>query len=336
MNLNTLYEQLIARENLTPVQMEQVMLACVQNKLSESQITVFLALMRMKGETIDELTTAAKVLLQFARPIDLGPDLIDIVGTGGDNKNTFNVSTISSIVVASAGVRVAKHGSYSVSSRSGSSNLLEHAGVKLQLNNEQLQHCLEKVGLCFLLGPHFHPALQHVRGARAQLGIRSFFNILGPLINPARPKKQLVGVFDAKLLTPVAKILANLGSERAFVCHSRDGLDEFSIAAITDVVELNHGQYHSWWLNPQDYGFYHDNLDSILVNSPEESLKLMRSVLAGEKGAARDMILLNSAAAIYLANHTDNMATAINYAEQAIDSGKAQQHFELLIEITRC
>ena len=335
LNIKTVFEQLIARNNLSTDQMDAVIKSCINQKLTETQIAVFLALMRMKGESIDELTQAAKTLLQFARSIDLGPDLIDIVGTGGDGKNTFNISTVSSIVAASAGVRIAKHGSTSVSSRSGSADLLTKAGITLELNDSQLKQCIDQTGLCFLFAQQFHPAWQSVRAARQQLGIRSFFNILGPLVNPARVTKQIVGVFSQELLMPVAKILSNLGSERAFVVHSRDGLDEFSIAAETDVVELAQGKYTTWSLNPKDYDCYHDTLDAILVNSAEESLGLMNDVLTGKKGAARDIVLLNSAAAIVLAGKSNDFATGISIAAKAIDSGCAQERFELLKKITR-
>ncbi|KTC94116.1 anthranilate phosphoribosyltransferase [Legionella erythra] len=335
MNTKKLFEQLIEKQHLTAEQMRDIMQACMKGELQDAQIAAFLALMRMKGETVDELTTAAQVMMEFAHCIDLGGGLIDIVGTGGDGKNTFNVSTLSSVVAAAAGARVAKHGNRSVSSSSGSSDLLMQAGFNLTLTDEELKTCMQQLGLCFLFAPHFHQALQHVRNARQQLGIRSFFNLLGPLVNPARVKRQVVGVYAEHLLRPVAEVLVNLGSERALVIHARDGLDELSISAVADVVEYRDGQFKQWALDPADYGVAHPSLQAILVNSPAESLKRIEQVLAGEKGPARDIILLNTAAALYCSDTAKGIPEGLALAAEAIDSGKAQQHFYQLRDLTQ-
>lgn len=310
------------------------MQACMSGELSDAQIAAFLALIRMKGETVLELTSAAQMLIKFAHHIDLGADLIDIVGTGGDGKNTFNVSTISAFVAAAAGASVAKHGGASVSSKSGSANLLEQAGFKLNLTDKQLEQCMQQCNISFLYAPHFHPALAYAKNARQQLGIRTLFNFLGPLVNPANVKRQVVGVFARAWLEPLAKVLANLGSLRAFVVNSRDGMDEASISAITDVVEYHQGEFKSWSINPKEYGCFHPNIDGIVVDSAKQSLALAQDLLNGQPGPARDIVLLNAALALHCAELTANFEEALAKAKQAIDSGEAARRFEQLRELT--
>jgi anthranilate phosphoribosyltransferase len=335
MNTTKLFEQLIAHEDLTTQQMQELMYACMRGELTDVQIAAFLALMRMKGETVDELTTAASVMMKVAHCIDLGDNLIDIVGSGGDKKNTFNISTISSFVAAAAGAAVAKHGGRSVSSRSGSADLLLQAGFVLHLSDEQIKLCMQQCGISFLFAPHFHRAMQHARYARQQLGFRTFFNFLGPLINPARVKRQIVGVFANHWLLPLAKVVANLGRQRAFIVNSRDGMDEISIAAITDVVEYHEGQFKSWTIDPQDYACFHPSLEPIVVDSPAQSLALAEEVLNGQSGPARDIVLLNAAAALYCAELAQSFTAALEKAKNAIDSGKAAQLFNQLKELTQ-
>lgn len=335
MKINTILEQLIAGKNLSSAQMQDFMQTCMRGELTEAQLAAFLVLMRMKGETVEELTTAAAVMMEFAHCVDLGEDLIDIVGTGGDGKNTFNISTLSSFVAAAAGAKVAKHGGRSSSSNSGSADLLMQAGFNLNLTDEQLKQSMKEVGISFLFAPHFHQAMLHCRNVRQQLGIRTLFNFLGPLVNPARVKKQVFGVFASAWQEPFAKVLANLGSERVFVINSRDGMDEASICAITDVVEYHEGQFKRWSINPKDYGCYHANLDAIVVDSPEQSLILAHEVLNGRLGPARDIVLLNSALAIFCANVMQNFADALEKAKEAIDSGEAAKRFKQLKELTQ-
>lgn len=335
MNITNYFEQLIAGIDLPPSETQQLMRACMRGELTDVQIAAFLALMRMKGETSNELTAAASVVIELAHCIDLGEGLIDIVGTGGDGKNTFNVSTVSSFVVAAAGAKVAKHGNRSVSSRSGSADLLMQAGFKLELSDEQLKVCMQTCNLSFLFAPHFHQAMQHARPARQQLGIRTLFNLLGPLVNPARVKRQVVGVFSERWLQPLAEVLVNLGSERVLVINSCDGMDELSIAAVNNVVEYQKGQFKRWTLDPKDYGCFHNNLDAIIVDSPIQSLELAKEVLAGGKGPARDIILLNSAAALYCAEDGLDFGDALEKARLALDSGKAEHCFNQLRELTQ-
>lgn len=335
MKPNLLFEQLIAKSDLNPQQMQEVIYACMSGQLTEVQIAAFLALMRMKGETAAELSAAAQVMQQLAHPIDLGSNLVDIVGTGGDCKNTFNISTACSFVVAASGTPVAKHGNRSVSSRSGSADLLEEAGFVLALDDHEIQACMKHCGLAFLFAPHYHPAMQHARTTRQQLGIRTLFNLLGPLINPAHVKRQVVGVFSNAWLMPLATVLSNLGSERALVVSSQDGLDEISIAAPTDVVEYKQGQFNHWTINPKDYSIKHQSLDEIIVDSPTQSLELIKQIFAGQPGAPRDIVLLNSAAAIYCAKNELSFGDALELAKMSIDSGKAAQCFDQLRQLTQ-
>lgn len=335
MNPKLLFEQLLTRQDLSATQMQEVIHACMTGEFSDVQIATFLALMRMKGETVNELTAAAKVMRKLAHKIDLGNNAIDIVGTGGDGRNTFNISTACSFVVAAAGITVAKHGNRSVSSRSGSADLLEQAGFVLNLSDSQIQTCINQCDLAFLFAPHYHPAMQHARAARQQLGIRTLFNLLGPLINPAQVKRQVVGVFSTNWLKTIATVLSNLGSERVLVVSSQDGLDEISITAPTEVIEYQEGNFKQWFIFPEDYGLKHPSLDQIIVDSPQQSLELIQSVFSGNPGPARDIILLNSAAAIYCAKDGISFNSAIEEARIAIDSGNANNCFNKLRLLTQ-
>lgn len=335
MKPNLLFEQLINKQNLSKKQMHEVIQSCISGAYSDPQISTFLALMRAKGETVEELTVAATLLQQQAIPLDLGDELIDIVGTGGDGKNTFNVSTACSFVVAAAGIAVAKHGNRSVSSRSGSADLLEQAGFILNLHEASMQECIKQCNLAFLFAPHYHPAMLKVRAARQQLAIKTLFNLLGPLINPARVKKQVVGVFSPKWIEPISAILISLGSERHLVLSSEDGLDEISIAAPTTVLEYKNGASSYWHLNPEDYGLSHPDLEDIIVQSSSESLHIIEAVFAGATGAARDIVLLNAAAAIYCAKDDLSFGRAIELAKNALDTGKAAACFEQLRTLTQ-
>lgn len=315
--------------------MRHVIQGIMRGELHDVQIAAFLALMRMKGESIHELTTAAHTMREFAHTVDLGKDTCDMVGTGGDGKNLFNISTVSSFVAAAAGIKMAKHGNLSVSSRSGSADLLLEAGFLLDIPDEGLLDCMSQCGIAFLFAPAFHKALQYARTARQQLGIRTLFNVIGPLLNPACAKKQVVGVYAQHLLSPIAHVLANLGSERALVVHSQDGLDEISIAQNTDVVEYRAGTFSTWTINPKDYNCYHERLDEIVVETPMQSLSLAKSVFAGCKGAARDIVLLNAAAAIYCAEGAPCFSDAVTKAAEAIDNGEASAKFSKLLNLSQ-
>lgn len=335
MKINKLLEQLFNRQHLTAEQMREIMHACMSGELTDAQIAAFLVLMRVKGETVEELTAAASVMMKLAHCIDLGSELIDIVGTGGDGKNTFNISTVSSFVAAAAGAKIAKHGGRSVSSRSGSADLLIEAGFELNLSDRQLNQCMQQWGICFLFSPHFHQAMHYARNVRQQLGIRSLFNFLGPLVNPAQVKKQVIGVFARSWQEPIAKVLAQLGSDRVFVINSRDGMDEASISAITDIVEYHQGNFKQWSIDPKEYGCFHPDLDAIVVESPAQSLALTKEVLTGQAGPARDIVLINTALALYCAEIAPSFGEAIEQARFAIDSGEAARRFNQLKELTQ-
>jgi anthranilate phosphoribosyltransferase len=237
--------------------------------------------------------------------------------------------------VAASGYKVAKHGNRSVSSKSGSADLLEQAGFNLNLTNDQIKICIQQCNLAFLFAPHYHPAMQHARSARTQLGIRTLFNLLGPLINPAQVKKQVVGVFSTQWLKPLAMVLAHLGSKRSLVISSMDGLDEISIAAPTQVLEYHQDNYKSWIIDPKDYGMEYQSLDELIVDSPHKSLQIIESLLKVTKGPARDIVILNAAAAIYCANENCSFAQAIEHAKETIDSGQAAMLFTKLRQLTQ-
>jgi anthranilate phosphoribosyltransferase len=312
------------------MEMTSWMLACMNGELTDVDIAAFLVLIRAKGETVLELTTAAEIMLEKAHSIDLGLDLIDIVGTGGDGQNLFNISTAASFVAAGAGARIAKHGNRSVSSRSGSADLLLAAGMRLEVSDDCLKCALDETNLTFLFAPHFHQAMQHARPARQALGIRTLFNLLGPIVNPARPSRHVIGVFASAWQRPIAEVLAHLHSQHALVVHSRDGLDEISIAEPTDVIEYHNGKYQSWVIDPTDFDMHYASLDGLQVTHPEASLALIESVLNGTIGARRDIVILNAAAVIYCAEIETTYALAVEKARESIDSGRALQCFNHL------
>ena len=333
--MKEIFEQLVNYHHLSAEQVQSTIEHCVTGQLLDSEIAAFLALMRMKGETVEELTAAALMLKHHAKIIELGEDIIDIVGTGGDGANTFNISTVTSFVVASTGVKVAKHGNHSVSSRSGSADLLIKAGFNLDLTDEQIKASIEQFNMVFLFAPRFHHAMRHAKNARQALKIRTLFNLLGPLLNPASVKHQVIGVAEKKWQRPVAHILKNLGSHRALVIHSRDGLDEASIVAPTDVVELHNGVFKEWSIDPKSFGYQTNTLNDIVVSSPEESLKIAQAVLNGQKGPARNIVLLNAGLALYCAGRCDNVADGIQVCAEAMDSGHSLHCFEQLASFTK-
>lgn len=336
MDYQHLLNQLIDSNDLSKNAMQDLMQAIMTGKLDDAKISAVLIALRIKGESIEELTAAAKVMRNLAQNSALNqPNLIDIVGTGGDSQNTFNVSTTTCFVVAACGGVIAKHGNRSVSSKSGSADLLEMAGVNIELSAQQVASCIEKCQLGFLFAPMHHKAMKHAIGVRKSLGVRTLFNLLGPLTNPANAKSQLIGVYQQQLIEPFAKVLQNLGSENAMVVHSQDGLDEISISAQTNGIALRDGQLKPFTLNPRDYNCYHPSLEPIRVNSPKESLAMMKSVLNADKGPAYDIVTLNAAAALYCANLSQSFSQGVELAREAIDSGKALNKLNQLIEITQ-
>jgi anthranilate phosphoribosyltransferase len=323
-------------KDLSSDQMTGIMRTIMTGGATPSQIAGFLVALRMKGESVPEIAAAAGVMRELATGVDIsGLDYpVDIVGTGGDASGTFNVSTTAMFVAAAAGCHVAKHGNRSVSSRSGAADVLEAAGVKLDLTPEQVARCVREVGVGFMFAPGHHSAMRHCAAPRRELGVRTVFNVLGPLTNPAGVPNQVLGAFNAELLEPLALVLQRLGSRHVMVVHSRDGLDEISISAETEVAELKDGEVRCYCISPEDFGLPRANLDAIRVPDPGASLTLLKGVLANQPGAARDIVLLNAGAAIYVAGCAGSMAEGVQQADAAIASGEAQRRFERLVALT--
>jgi len=335
MNIQTAIQKAIEHQNLTQEEMTDVMKKIMTGQATDAQIGGFLVAMRMKGETVEEITAAASVMRELSTKVDLDTEnLVEIVGTGGDGSSSFNVSTASCFVVAAAGGRVAKHGNRSISSKSGAADLLEAAGVNLNISADQVKQCVEKVGVGFMFAPLHHSAMKHAIGPRKEMGIRTLFNLLGPLTNPAGTPNQLLGVFSKDWVRPIADVLNKLGGNHVMVVHADDGMDEISIATPTSVAELNNGQVTEYSIKPEDFGMLTHPLNEIRVANAEESLEMVNSVLNNEASAARDIVALNAGAAIYVAGLESSHQAGINRALEVIASGAAKQKLLDLINIT--
>jgi len=335
MDIKTAIAQVIEHNDLTQAQMVAVMRQIMTGEASPEQIAGFLVALRMKGESLDEITGAVMVMRELASGVSVsGEHLVDIVGTGGDGASLFNVSTASAFVVAVSGGRVVKHGNRSVSSKSGSADLLEAAGVRLDLNSAQVARCVESEDIGFMFAPQHHSAMKYAAGPRKALGVRTLFNILGPMTNPAGVKRQLIGVFDAALCKPVAQVLQRLGSEHIMVVHSDDGLDEISLLGGTSVAELQGGEIREYRIAPSDFGMSEQNLDGLGVTDAAGSLALIRDALGSrpsEQGRkAGDIIALNAGAAIYVSGVAASLAEGISMAQDSIASGLALEKLDEL------
>ncbi len=335
MNIKQALQTLLNNQSLDGEQMREVMLQIMTGKASDAQIAGFLIALRCKGETVDEISAAATVMRELATPVTVtGEHVIDTCGTGGDGANTFNISTTCAFVVAAAGGKVAKHGNRSVSSSSGSADVLEAAGVNLDLSVEQVSASVEKIGVGFLFAPKYHGAMKYAIGARKEMGVRTIFNVLGPLSNPAAAKNQLIGVFSRDWLEPLAQVLGNLGSEHVLVVNAEDGLDEISIACPTHVAELKDGLVSHYQVSPEDFGLQRANLADLAVSDARSSLAMLESVLDNKPGPAKDIVLLNAGAAIYAANLADSLKVGISKAEEVIANGTARAKLDALIEFS--
>jgi len=335
MDIQAAIAAVIEHQDLSSDDMGAVMRQIMTGAATPAQIGGLLVGLRMKGETVDEIAAAATVMRELASRVDVGgPHLVDTCGTGGDGASTFNISTASAIVTAAAGARVAKHGNRSVSSSSGSADVLEVAGVKLDLGPEQVAACIEQTGVGFLFAPQHHSAMKHAIGPRKEMKVRTLFNLLGPLTNPAGAPNQVLGVYDKQWVEPLAHVLQQLGSEHVLVVHADDGLDEISIAASTHVAELKDGKISVYEISPGDFGLQTADLASIAVNGAEESLTIIKAVFDGKVGAARDIVLLNSGAAIYAAGLAATLAEGIKLASSTIDSSKAKQTLQALVDVS--
>ena len=325
MQIQAAIAQAIEGTSLTREQMQAVMRQIMTGECTDAQIGGLLVALRMKGETVDEITAAAEVMASLASHVQVNADhLIDIVGTGGDGTSTFNVSTAASFVAAGAGASVAKHGNRSVSSKSGSADLLEQAGADLNLEAEQVAKVIEKAGVGFMFAPMHHSAMKHAIGPRKEMAVRTIFNVLGPLTNPAGVKRQLVGVFEHTLTETLAHVFGHLGSEHTLVVHSQDGMDEISICAPTRISELKDGNVNTFMVRPEDFGLAAGKLKDIVVANADESLQMIDGVLNGEAGPARDIVLLNAGAGVYVSGIADSLADGVEKAAEAVDSGKAK------------
>ncbi|MAA74999.1 MAG: anthranilate phosphoribosyltransferase [Salinisphaeraceae bacterium] len=334
-----LMEHVVSGRDLEPQRMYDAMRGLMTGAATPAQIGGFLVALRMKGETVAEITAAAEVMRELATPVPINPayaeTLVDTCGTGGDASGLFNVSTACAFVVAAAGGRVAKHGNRSVSSKSGSADLLEAAGVRLDTNPEQVARCVEQLGVGFMFAPGYHGAMKHAIGPRKELGIRTLFNIIGPLTNPASARNQVLGVFNGHLTQPLAEVLGRLGSRHVLVVHGEDGLDELSINATSRVAELRDGQVRSYSLAPEDFGLQRASLDTLRVDDAHASLALIRRAFEGEPGPAADMISLNAGAALYVAGVADSIGAGVQAAARVLASGEAGHRLTALAELTQ-
>ena len=330
-------QRVIEHREIFHDEMLHIMRLIMAGEVSHVWLAAFIAALRVKKETIGEITAAAQVMREFSTQVQV-PDrthLVDIVGTGGDGSHTFNISTCSMFVVAAAGGRVSKHGGRSVSSKSGSADVLESLGVNINLAPERIAQCIADVGIGFMFAPNHHPAMKNVAPVRKELGVRTMFNILGPLTNPASAPNILMGVFHPDLVGIQVRALERLGAEHALVVYGRDGLDEVSLGASTLVGELKDGQVREYEIHPEDFGFAMSSNRALRVETPEQSRAMLLGVLANEAGPARDIVVLNAGVALYAANVADTMEAGIALAREALASGAAQARLDRLISATQ-
>lgn len=330
-----LINKVVKREDLTLNESMQAMHDIIEGRLTDAQISALLTSLSMKGETIDEITGFAKVMRDSAKYVNpQGSKTVDVCGTGGDAKGTFNISTTVGFVLAGAGLKVAKHGNMAVSSKCGSADVLRVLGVNIDADIETVERCIEKANIGFIFAPLLHKAMKNVSMVRKQMGVKTIFNILGPITNPARVEYQVIGVYNQALTQTVAYVLKNLGSKHAFVVHGMDGLDEISITERTRVSELINNEIKNCYISPEDFKMKRGPLADLVVNTPEESADAIKGVLNGETGSRRDIVLLNAAAAITAVKDLDDMNEGIEIAAQSIDSKGALDSLERLIEVS--
>ncbi len=340
MNIQDAIAQLVEGNNLSADTMHAAMHQIMGGEASAAQIGAFLVALRIKGETIEEVAAATSVMRELAVPVNVGQEnLVDIVGTGGDGANLFNVSTASAFVVAAAGGRVAKHGNRSVSSSTGSSDVLQALGVPVDLTPAQVERCIEEVGMGFMFAPTHHSAMKHAAGPRKELGMRTVFNMLGPMTNPAGVKRQVIGVFTQDFCRPMVEVLKQLGSEHIMVVHGQDGLDEASLALPTHVAELLDGTISEYEIRPEDFGIASASLEGLSVANSEESVALIKAAFSGSDDAnarkAADMIALNAGLAIYTSGVAATLADGVQMAEDAIGSGAARLKVDELAQFAQ-
>jgi len=337
MNMSQAINAVLQRQDLNSSEMTEVMRTIMTGGATDAQIGGFLIGLRMKGETVTEIAAAAKVMRELASGVNIsGLDhAVDIVGTGGDASGTFNVSTASMFVAAAAGAHVAKHGNRSVSSKSGSADALETAGINLMLSSDQVEQCVREVGVGFMFAPGHHSAMKHAIGPRKEMAARTVFNVLGPLTNPAGVPNLVLGVFSDELLEPLANVLKELGANHVMVVHSRDGLDEISIGDVTDVAELKDGDITRYTIEPEAFDLQRVAIDYIKADGPDQSVAMIRGLLGGEAGPARDIVAMNAGAAIYVSGLAGSLADGVKKAQQVLDSGDGLARLEKLATLSQ-
>ena len=336
MNINQAIKAVIEKKHLNESDMLDVMNSIMTGQTTDAQIGAFLVGLSMKGETIEEITASAKVMRSLATPVEIKSDkyLVDTCGTGGDGLGLFNISTASAFVVAAAGGKVAKHGNRSISSKSGSADVLESAGVNLNLSPSLISECIAQIGVGFMFAPAHHSAMKHAIGPRKELAVRTIFNVLGPLTNPAKAPNQVMGVYDKNLIEPIANVLKELGSRHVMVVHSDDGLDEFSIADKTYVAELKDGNVSTYSVHPEDFGLTLGDLKDIKADNADASLALITEAFSGRNGTAKNIISLNAGAAIYVSGLTTSLQSGIDRANQVLSDGSSQKKLNEYIQIS--
>ncbi len=323
------------KRDLSAAEMNATMRMIMTGEATPAQVGGFLIGLRMKGETIDEIAAAASVMRELASKVEVDKaHLVDTCGTGGDASGSFNISTASAIVVAAAGGKVAKHGNRSISSKSGSADVLEAAGVNLEISPEQVAACVNEIGVGFMFAPLHHSAMKHAIGPRREMAVRTIFNVLGPLTNPAGAPNQVLGVFSKDLVEPLAHVLKQLGSDHVLVVHAEDGLDEISIASKTFVAELKNGEVKSYTIQPEDFSMTSSSLDGIRARDSMHSLEIIKDVFNNTEGPAKDIVCLNAGAAIYAAGLADSLAEGVKKAQQVIADGLVANKLQQLIEKT--
>jgi len=322
--------------DLSKREMVDVMSQILNGQASDAQIAAFMTALRLKGETVEEIAGAAQVMRDKARKISAKTEnIVDTCGTGGDGAKTFNISTTAAFIAAGAGVTVAKHGNRSVSSQSGSADVLKALGVNIDVEERKVEQCLNEIGIGFLFAPKLHGAMKHAIGPRREIKIRTIFNILGPLSNPAGAKNQVIGVYDPKLTGVLANVLKDMGSKHVMVVHGKDGMDEITLTTTTSISELKNNVIKEYYFNPQDYGLALCKPADLLGGDPKENAIITTSILLGVKGPQRDIAQLNAAAAIIVAQKAENFPLALSLAEESIDSGAAYRKLEKLIKLTQ-
>jgi anthranilate phosphoribosyltransferase len=335
MSIREAIEKLVNRIDLAETEMIGAMNQIMSGEATPLQVASFLTALRMKGETVEEVTGAARVMREKAHRVQVGPGtVLDTCGTGGDQKGTFNISTTVAFVVSGAGINVAKHGNRSVSSQSGSADVLGALGVEVDAPRERVEECIAKIGIGFLFAPLLHEAMKYAVQPRRDIGIRTVFNLLGPLTNPAMATHQLIGLYSGELVGMVAQVLKNLGSVCAMVVHGTDGLDEISLCARTRVAELRGGQVKEYTVEPEQFGLRRCRIEDLHGGNPQESAAIVRGVLQGEQGPARDVVLFNGGAALYVGGSARTIEDGMRLAAESIDSGKAMEKLSRLVELT--